>query len=240
MVLSMHKDSSKQLDSSKYVRYTPEQVEALERVFMECPKPSSIRWQRLIRECPILSNIESKKIKVWFQNRSDLFLHEIGKGGAWRRQFGFCGVLRIERGIAQASFSVPLSTVSPSTAGLSTFSETTLSSVEWDWSVVLAISAGGTLYRKFYTIRYCYGGGSSRMNKEKRSREEATASDEDDDLVMPEVPADEAVTDPIATLKKSQGTLEWFQNLHLLTCHKILTILNHPWMQFLTMLRMNS
>ncbi|KAJ8649327.1 hypothetical protein MRB53_002350 [Persea americana] len=75
MVLSMHKDSSKQLDSSKYVRYTPEQVEALERVFMECPKPSSIRWQRLIRECPILSNIESKKIKVWFQNRSDLFLH---------------------------------------------------------------------------------------------------------------------------------------------------------------------
>ena len=50
-----------------------------------------------------------------------------------------------------ASFSIPLSTVSPSIAGLSTFSETALSSLEWDWSVVLAIlahgSAGGTLYR---------------------------------------------------------------------------------------------
>ncbi|RWR85825.1 homeobox-leucine zipper protein HOX32-like protein [Cinnamomum micranthum f. kanehirae] len=69
MALSMHKDSSKQLDSSKYVRYTPEQVEALERVYMECPKPSSIRRQQLIRECPILSNIEPKQIKVWFQNR---------------------------------------------------------------------------------------------------------------------------------------------------------------------------
>ncbi|XP_043700867.1 homeobox-leucine zipper protein HOX32-like [Telopea speciosissima] len=60
---------SKQMDSSKYVRYTPEQVEALERVYSECPKPSSMRRQQLIRECPILSNIEPKQIKVWFQNR---------------------------------------------------------------------------------------------------------------------------------------------------------------------------
>ncbi|KAJ6841079.1 homeobox-leucine zipper protein HOX32-like [Iris pallida] len=56
-------------DSGKYVRYTPEQVEALERVYGECPKPSSMRRQQLIRECPILSNIEPKQIKVWFQNR---------------------------------------------------------------------------------------------------------------------------------------------------------------------------
>lgn len=70
MALSMHKDSvNKQMDSSKYVRYTPEQVEALERVYTECPKPSSLRRQQLIRECPILSNIEPKQIKVWFQNR---------------------------------------------------------------------------------------------------------------------------------------------------------------------------
>ncbi|KAF8410680.1 hypothetical protein HHK36_003213 [Tetracentron sinense] len=68
MAFSMHKDS-KQMDSSKYVRYTPEQVEALERVYTECPKPSSLRRQQLIRECPILSNIEPKQIKVWFQNR---------------------------------------------------------------------------------------------------------------------------------------------------------------------------
>ncbi|XP_077243850.1 homeobox-leucine zipper family protein / lipid-binding START domain-containing protein [Tasmannia lanceolata] len=68
MALSLHKDL-KQMDSSKYVRYTPEQVEALERVYTECPKPSSMRRQQLIRECPILCNIEPKQIKVWFQNR---------------------------------------------------------------------------------------------------------------------------------------------------------------------------
>ncbi|GLT55168.1 hypothetical protein SLA2020_283120 [Shorea laevis] len=70
MALSMLKDSAdKEMDTSKYVRYTPEQVEALERVYTECPKPSSLRRQQLIRECPILSNIEPKQIKVWFQNR---------------------------------------------------------------------------------------------------------------------------------------------------------------------------
>ncbi|KAA8514839.1 hypothetical protein F0562_018018 [Nyssa sinensis] len=69
MALSMHKESNKQMDSSKYVRYTPEQVDALERVYTECPKPSSLRRQQLIRECPILCNIEPKQIKVWFQNR---------------------------------------------------------------------------------------------------------------------------------------------------------------------------
>ncbi|KAJ0469863.1 putative transcription factor & lipid binding HD-SAD family [Helianthus annuus] len=58
-----------QLDNGKYVRYTAEQVEALERVYAECPKPSSLKRQQLIRECPILSNIEPKQIKVWFQNR---------------------------------------------------------------------------------------------------------------------------------------------------------------------------
>lgn len=57
------------VDNGKYVRYTPEQVEALERLYYECPKPSSMRRQQLIRECPILSNIEPKQIKVWFQNR---------------------------------------------------------------------------------------------------------------------------------------------------------------------------
>ncbi|KAJ7969112.1 Homeobox-leucine zipper protein like [Quillaja saponaria] len=68
MALSMHRDSpNKQMDASKYVRYTPEQVEALERVYSECPKPSSLRRQQLIRECPILCHIEPKQIKVWFQ-----------------------------------------------------------------------------------------------------------------------------------------------------------------------------
>ncbi|XP_022729816.1 homeobox-leucine zipper protein REVOLUTA-like isoform X2 [Durio zibethinus] len=75
MALAQHRDSSsgssinKHLDAGKYVRYTAEQVEALERVYAECPKPSSLRRQQLIRECPILSHIEPKQIKVWFQNR---------------------------------------------------------------------------------------------------------------------------------------------------------------------------
>ncbi|KAI4322268.1 hypothetical protein L6164_021979 [Bauhinia variegata] len=74
MALAQHRESSsgsisKHLDAGKYVRYTAEQVEALERVYAECPKPSSLRRQQLIRECPILCNIEPKQIKVWFQNR---------------------------------------------------------------------------------------------------------------------------------------------------------------------------
>ncbi|KAK8505317.1 hypothetical protein V6N13_045756 [Hibiscus sabdariffa] len=69
-VSSACKDGTKiAVDNGKYVRYTPEQVEALERLYHECPKPSSMRRQQLIRECPILSNIEPKQIKVWFQNR---------------------------------------------------------------------------------------------------------------------------------------------------------------------------
>ncbi|KAF8393424.1 hypothetical protein HHK36_021668 [Tetracentron sinense] len=63
------KDGKAGMDNGKHVRYTPEQVEALERLYHECPKPSSIRRQQMIRECPILSNIEPKQIKVWFQNR---------------------------------------------------------------------------------------------------------------------------------------------------------------------------
>ncbi|XP_040994512.1 homeobox-leucine zipper protein REVOLUTA-like [Juglans microcarpa x Juglans regia] len=73
-VAQQHRESSsgsidRHLDAGKYVRYTAEQVEALERVYAECPKPSSLRRQQLIRECPILSNIDPKQIKVWFQNR---------------------------------------------------------------------------------------------------------------------------------------------------------------------------
>ncbi|KAK9676717.1 hypothetical protein RND81_11G095000 [Saponaria officinalis] len=67
--MNNHTAAASTADAGKYVRYTAEQVEALERVYAECPKPSSFRRQQLIRECPILSNIESKQIKVWFQNR---------------------------------------------------------------------------------------------------------------------------------------------------------------------------
>ena len=61
--------SNDNLDCGKYARYTQEQVEILERVYSDCPKPSSSRRQQLIRECPILANIGHKQLKVWFQNR---------------------------------------------------------------------------------------------------------------------------------------------------------------------------
>ncbi|CAM8963477.1 unnamed protein product [Rhodiola kirilowii] len=62
--------SSNPLDSGgKYVRYTPEQVKALEQVYAESPKPSASRRQQLVKECPPLANVEQKQIKIWFQNR---------------------------------------------------------------------------------------------------------------------------------------------------------------------------
>lgn len=69
MAMSCKDGSKYATDNGKYVRYTPEQVEALERLYHDCPKPSSVRRQQLIRECPILSHIEPRQIKVWFQNR---------------------------------------------------------------------------------------------------------------------------------------------------------------------------
>lgn len=69
MAITSCKEGKEGMDAGKYVRYTPEQVEALERVYHECPKPTSLRRQQLIRDCPILSCIEPKQIKVWFQNR---------------------------------------------------------------------------------------------------------------------------------------------------------------------------
>lgn len=53
----------------KYVRYTTEQLEALERVYSECPKPTALRRLEMTKEFPSLVNIEPKQIKIWFQNR---------------------------------------------------------------------------------------------------------------------------------------------------------------------------
>nr|QOQ51179.1 class III HD-Zip protein [Cathaya argyrophylla] len=69
MAVARGKDAKYGFDSGKYVRYTEEQVQALEKFYSECPKPNAFRRQQLIRECPLLSNIEPKQIKVWFQNR---------------------------------------------------------------------------------------------------------------------------------------------------------------------------
>ncbi|KAK8515768.1 hypothetical protein V6N12_075792 [Hibiscus sabdariffa] len=73
MAMAHHRESSdgssihKHLDTGKYVRYTAEQVEVLERVYAECPKTSSLRRQQLIRECPILSNIDLNRSTFGFK-----------------------------------------------------------------------------------------------------------------------------------------------------------------------------
>ncbi|PSS33392.1 Homeobox-leucine zipper protein [Actinidia chinensis var. chinensis] len=56
-------------DCGKYTRYTAEQVEVLEKVFAECPKPTFSDRQEMIHNYSILSNLEPKQIKIWFQNR---------------------------------------------------------------------------------------------------------------------------------------------------------------------------
>ncbi|KAG9131769.1 hypothetical protein Leryth_009510 [Lithospermum erythrorhizon] len=55
--------------SGRYARYTVEQVEVLEKVYDECPKPNNLRRQKLVSDFPVLANIEPKQIKIWFQNR---------------------------------------------------------------------------------------------------------------------------------------------------------------------------
>nr|AIV98134.1 class III HD-Zip protein HDZ1 [Cunninghamia lanceolata] len=93
------KDNNKDLlDSGKYVRYTNEQVEVLERAYNECSKPSSGRRLQLIRENPILSNIEPKQIKVWFQNRRcrDKQRKETSRLLSWNGKFTAMNQLLLE------------------------------------------------------------------------------------------------------------------------------------------------
>nr|AAK91875.1 Putative homeodomain-leucine zipper protein [Oryza sativa] len=52
------------MDSGKYVQYTPDQVEALERVYAECPKPSFCRRQQSPTSSP------SRRSRSGSQNRS--------------------------------------------------------------------------------------------------------------------------------------------------------------------------
>ncbi|WJX57007.1 hypothetical protein P8452_42607 [Trifolium repens] len=63
--ISLLSESHYDIDNSrKYVRYSAEQIEALEKVYVECPKPSSMSRQQLIQENLVLSNIEPEQIKV--------------------------------------------------------------------------------------------------------------------------------------------------------------------------------
>ncbi|XP_011076981.1 homeobox-leucine zipper protein REVOLUTA-like isoform X2 [Sesamum indicum] len=53
---------------SKYTRYTEAQIEVLEKVYAECSNPNYFQRSKILREQPNLRGIDSKQLKVWFQN----------------------------------------------------------------------------------------------------------------------------------------------------------------------------
>lgn len=55
--------------TNEFVQYTADQGMVLEQLFGECAKPSHSQRLVMISENPILSNLDSEQIKVWFQNR---------------------------------------------------------------------------------------------------------------------------------------------------------------------------
>ncbi|CAK9169604.1 unnamed protein product [Ilex paraguariensis] len=56
-------------DGGKHARYTAPQIEVLEKCFGECSKPNNYQRQEMIRANPVLGSVDSKQIKIWFQNR---------------------------------------------------------------------------------------------------------------------------------------------------------------------------
>ncbi|GER29858.1 homeobox leucine-zipper protein [Striga asiatica] len=53
----------------RYVRYTEKQIEALDRVYAECPIPNRFQQAEIICEEPALRGLDNKQLKIWFQNR---------------------------------------------------------------------------------------------------------------------------------------------------------------------------
>ncbi|XP_022850174.1 homeobox-leucine zipper protein HOX10-like isoform X5 [Olea europaea var. sylvestris] len=52
----------------KHVTYTDEQIELLEKIYVECPNPTRSQRSQIVQEHPILNGIENRQIKIWFQN----------------------------------------------------------------------------------------------------------------------------------------------------------------------------
>ncbi|KAL0303155.1 UNVERIFIED_CONTAM: Homeobox-leucine zipper protein HOX10 [Sesamum radiatum] len=53
---------------TKYTRYTEAQIEVLEKVYAECSNPNYFQRSKILREQPHLRGIDSKHLKIWFQN----------------------------------------------------------------------------------------------------------------------------------------------------------------------------
>lgn len=80
--LDNDQDQGEGKEGGKYVRYTSEQIDILERVYKDCPKPSAAKRVQLIKEYPALASVEAKQIKVWFQNRRYAVAHFFERSGS--------------------------------------------------------------------------------------------------------------------------------------------------------------
>ncbi|KAK2978111.1 hypothetical protein RJ640_009275 [Escallonia rubra] len=67
--MAMKGTSSARSSTGNCPLYTVEQVEVFEKVFGDCQKPSRSQRLEMICEHPVLSNIESQQIKLWFRDR---------------------------------------------------------------------------------------------------------------------------------------------------------------------------
>lgn len=50
-------------------RFTNEQIEVLEKLFVKCPIPNNLVRATILHDQPILKSITNNQLKVWFQNR---------------------------------------------------------------------------------------------------------------------------------------------------------------------------
>ncbi|KAK3037816.1 hypothetical protein RJ639_031857 [Escallonia herrerae] len=67
--MAMKGTSSARSSTGNCPLYTVEQVEVFENLFGDCQKPSHSQRLEMICEHPVLSNLESQQIKIWFQDR---------------------------------------------------------------------------------------------------------------------------------------------------------------------------
>ncbi|XP_051116127.1 homeobox-leucine zipper protein REVOLUTA-like [Andrographis paniculata] len=56
-------------DGGKYARYTQQQLDVLETAYTQCPNPNHLRRAQILREQSVLRGIDTKQLKIWFQNR---------------------------------------------------------------------------------------------------------------------------------------------------------------------------
>lgn len=57
------------LPSPKPLRFSPPQLDELERIFLLCPRPNSALLDHFLKDRPLLSSLDKHLLKLWFQSR---------------------------------------------------------------------------------------------------------------------------------------------------------------------------